>query len=77
VKPYAERHVKVYADTGRRFPPPRLVRGTVGTHRLELSTDEHGRAVGRCDCRAARFGMVCSHLLALAVHAVTLGWEAA
>jgi hypothetical protein len=62
---------------GRRFPRPRLVRGTVGTHRLELSTDDLGRAVGHCDCRAARFGMVCSHLLALAVHAVTLGWEAA
>jgi len=61
----------------RRFPRPRLVRGTVGSHRLELSTDEYGRAVGRCDCRAARFGLVCSHLLALAVHAVTLGWEAA
>jgi hypothetical protein len=53
------------------------VRGTVGSHRLELSTDDHGRALGRCDCRAARFGLVCSHLLALAVHAVTLGWEAA
>ena len=62
---------------GRRFPPPRLVRGTVGRHRLELSTDEYGRAVGYCDCRAARFGLVCSHLLALAVHAVALGWEAA
>jgi hypothetical protein len=62
---------------GRRFPRPRLVRGTVGRHRLELSTDDFGRAVGCCDCRAARFGMVCSHLLALAVHAVTLGWEAA
>jgi hypothetical protein len=62
---------------GRRFPRPRLVRGTVGTHRLELSTDDHGRALGRCDCRAAGFGLVCSHLLALAVHAVTLGWEAA
>jgi hypothetical protein len=62
---------------GRRLPRPRLVRGTVGSHRLELSTDEYGRAVGRCDCRAARFGLVCSHLLALAVHAVTLGWEAA
>jgi len=62
---------------GRRFPRPRLVRGTVGSHRLELSTDEYGRAVGCCDCRAACFGMVCSHLLALAVHAVTLGWEAA
>jgi hypothetical protein len=62
---------------GRRFPRPRLVRGTVGAHRLELSTDDFGRAVGRCDCRAVRFGLVCSHLLALAVHAVTLGWEAA
>jgi hypothetical protein len=62
---------------GRRFSRPRLVRGTVGIHRLELSTDDFGRAVGRCDCRAARFGLVCSHLLALAVHAVTLGWEAA
>jgi hypothetical protein len=62
---------------GRRFPRPRLVRGTVGSHRLELSTDDHGRAVGRCDCRAVRYGLVCSHLLALAVHAVTLGWEAA
>ena len=63
--------------TGRRLPHPRLVRGTVGTHRLELSTDDFGRAVGYCDCRAAHFGMVCSHLLALAVHAVTLGWVAA
>jgi hypothetical protein len=62
---------------GRTFPRPQLVRGTVGTHRLELSTDDFGRAVGRCDCRAARFGLVCSHLLALAVHAVALGWEAA
>jgi hypothetical protein len=62
---------------GRRFPRPRLIRGTVGTYRLELSTDEHGRAVGRCDCRAARYGLVCSHLLALAVHAITLGWVAA
>jgi hypothetical protein len=62
---------------GRRFRRPRLVRGTVGTHRLELSTDEYGRAVGRCDCTAARYGLVCSHLYALAVHAVTLGWEAA
>ena len=62
---------------GRRFPRPRLVRGTVGGHRLELATDDHGRALGRCDCRAARFGVVCSHLLALAVHAVALGWEAA
>jgi hypothetical protein len=62
---------------GRRFPRPRLVRGTVGTHRLELSTDQFGRALGRCDCTAARYGRVCSHLLALAVHAVTLGWEAA
>jgi len=49
----------------------------VGGHRLELATDDHGRALGRCDCRAARFGVVCSHLLALAVHAVALGWEAA
>ena len=62
---------------GRRFPRARLVRGTVGTHRLELSSDDFGRAVGCCDCRAAGFGMVCSHLLALAVHAVTLGWEGA
>jgi hypothetical protein len=62
---------------GRRFPRAGLVRGTVGTHRLELSTDDFGRAVGCCDCRAAGFGMVCSHLLALAVHAVTLGWEGA
>jgi hypothetical protein len=62
---------------GRRFPRPQLVRGTVGRHRLELSTDQFGRALGRCDCAAARYGRMCSHLLALAVHAVTLGWEAA
>jgi hypothetical protein len=62
---------------GRTFPRPRLIRGTVGTHRLQIETNAWGQAEGRCDCRAARFGLVCSHLLALAVHAVTLGWEAA
>jgi hypothetical protein len=62
---------------GRRFPRPTLVRGTVSKHRLELSTDEYGRALGRCDCTAARYSLRCSHLLALAVHAVALGWEAA
>jgi hypothetical protein len=62
---------------GRRFPRPRVVRGTVGAHRLQIETNAWGQAEGRCDCRAARYGMVCSHLLALAVHAVTLGWEAA
>jgi hypothetical protein len=60
-----------------RLPRPRLVRGTVNGHRLELSTDEYGRTVGRCDCPAAGYRHLCSHLLALAVHAVTLGWEAA
>ena len=62
---------------GRSFPRPRLVRGTVGAHRLELSTDDQGRTVGRCDCPASRYGLRCAHLLALAVHAVTLGWEPA
>jgi hypothetical protein len=70
------RQYRAYLEAGVRLPRPTLVRGTVATHRLELSTDDFGRAVGCCDCRAARFGMVCSHLLALAVHAVTLGWEA-
>jgi hypothetical protein len=71
------RQYRAYKDAGVRLPRPTLVRGTVGTHRLELSTDQFGRALGRCDCTAARYGRVCSHLLALAVHAVTLGWEAA
>jgi hypothetical protein len=63
---------------GRPFPRPRLVRGTVGAHRVELSTDPYGATVGRCDCQASRWGRVCSHLLALAVVAVTeLRWEGA
>jgi hypothetical protein len=71
------RTYRAYRDAGVRLPRPRLVRGTVNGHRLELSTDEYGRALGRCDCPAAGYGLLCSHLLALAVHAVTLGWEAA
>jgi hypothetical protein len=71
------RQYRAYKDAGVRLPRPTLVPGTVGTHRLELSTDQFGRALGRCDCTAARYGLRCSHLLALAVHAVTLGWEAA
>lgn len=60
---------------GRRFPSPRLVRGTVGRHRLELSIDTFGATVGRCDCDASRWGRLCSHLLAMAVVAVAeLGW---
>jgi hypothetical protein len=63
---------------GRRFPRPRLIRGTVGAHRVELSTDTFGATVGRCDCEASRWGRLCSHLLAFAVVAVAeLRWEAA
>jgi hypothetical protein len=61
---------------GRRFPRPRLIRGTVGAHRVELSTDSFGATVGRCDCEASRWGRLCSHLLAMAVTAVAeLRWE--
>jgi hypothetical protein len=63
---------------GRRFPTPRLLRGTVGHHRVELSIDTFGATVGRCDCEASRWGRLCSHLLAFAVVAVVeLGWEGA
>jgi hypothetical protein len=63
---------------GRRFPHPRLVRGTVGGHRCELSVDDFGVVVGRCDCEASRWGRLCCHLLALAVVAVAeLGFEGA
>jgi hypothetical protein len=71
------RTYRAYRDAGVRLPRPRLIRGTVATHRLELATDEYGRSVGRCDCKAAGYRLLCSHLLALAVHAITLGWEAA
>jgi hypothetical protein len=71
------RTYRAYREAGVRLPRPRLMRGTVAAHRLELSTDEYGRAVGRCDCKAAGYGVLCSHLLALAVHAVTLGWVGA
>jgi hypothetical protein len=71
------RQYRAYLEAGVRLGRPTLVRGTVGRHRLELSTDDHGRAVGRCDCNAARYGLRCAHLLALAVHAVSLGWEGA
>jgi hypothetical protein len=60
---------------GRQFGRPRLVRGTVGRHRIELSTDTFGATVGRCDCEASRWGRLCSHLLAFAVIAVAeLRW---
>jgi hypothetical protein len=60
---------------GRRFPTPRLVRGTVRRHRVELSLDTFGATVGRCDCEASRWGRLCSHLLAFAVIAVAeLRW---
>jgi hypothetical protein len=63
---------------GRRFSRPRLVRGTVGGHRCELSVDDFGVVVGRCDCEASRWGRLCCHLLALAVVAVAeLGFEGA
>jgi hypothetical protein len=71
------RQYRAYKAAGVRLPRPTLVRGTVASHRLELSTDQFGRALGRCDCRAAGFGQLCSHLLALAVHAISIGWEAA
>jgi hypothetical protein len=71
------RTYRAYREAGVRLPRPRLVRGTVAAHRLELSRDDYGRALGRCDCKAAGFGLLCSHLLALAVHAITLGWTAA
>jgi hypothetical protein len=71
------RTYRAYREAGVRLPRPRLVRGCVGTHRIELTRDEYGRALGRCDCKAAGYGLLCSHLLALAVHAVTLGWVAA
>ena len=61
---------------GRRFPTPRLLRGTVRRHRVELSLDTFGATVGRCDCQASRWGRLCSHLLAFAVIAVAeLRWE--
>jgi hypothetical protein len=55
---------------GRQFPPPRLFRGTCNGHRCELSVDEYGQTIGRCDCRASRWGRLCSHLLAFSVVAV-------
>jgi hypothetical protein len=62
--------------TGRRFPSPRLLRGTVRRHRVELRLDTFGATVGRCDCQASRWGRLCSHLLAFAVIAVAeLRWE--
>ena len=71
------RQYRAYVAAGVRLPRPTLVRGSVNAHRLELSTDEYGRAIGRCDCPAAGYGHLCSHLLALAVHAACLGWAAA
>jgi hypothetical protein len=74
---HESRTYRAYFEAGVRLPRPTLVRGAVAGHRLELSRDEYGRALGRCDCQAAGYGVLCSHLLALAVHAVTLGWVAA
>lgn len=54
------------------------MRGTVGGHRVELSTDAYSVALGTCDCEASRWGRVCSHLLAFATVAVVeFGWTAA
>jgi hypothetical protein len=55
---------------GRRFPPPRLLRGNCNGHRCELSVDDYGLTVGRCDCQASRWGQLCAHLLAFSVVAV-------
>jgi hypothetical protein len=71
------RTYRAYREAGVRLPQPRLVRGCVGAHRIELTVDEFGRPVGHCDGPAAGYGHLCSHLLALAVHAVTLGWTGA
>jgi hypothetical protein len=71
------RQWQVYREVGVRLPAPTLVRGAVNGHHMELSTDEQGRTMGRCDCTAAQHGLMCCHIVSLAVHAVTLGWEAA
>jgi hypothetical protein len=71
------RTYRAYRDAGVRLPQPRLLRGAVGEYRLELTRNEYGQALGRCSCRAASYSVLCSHLLALAAHAITLGWTAA
>jgi hypothetical protein len=73
------RQYRAYRAARVNLPMPRLVRGTVGTaprrHRVQLETDAHGIPLGTCDCEAARWSRPCSHLWALAVHAVALGWR--
>jgi hypothetical protein len=73
------RQYRAYRAAGVNLPMPTLVRGTVGTpprrHRVELRTDQFGTPYGSCDCRAAEHGIPCSHLWALACHAVALGWR--
>jgi hypothetical protein len=71
------RQYRAYVEAGVKLPTPTLMRGTVGAHRVELSTDDYGRALARCDCTAASYGLRCAHVIAFAVVAVTLGWRAA
>jgi hypothetical protein len=75
------RQYQAYRAASVRLPMPTLVRGTVGApprrHRVQLEVDQFGVPLGWCDCQAVSYGHVCSHLWALAAHAVSFGWRSA